>query len=106
ICTSLAASMSAVLLSAGAKGKRVCLPHSRVMIHQPSGGMQGQVSDMEITYDLFKALQKELYQILSDTTGQPMAKIEEDCNRDNWMRSEEALAYGLVDEVMGAAKKA
>jgi len=101
ICTSMAASMGAVLLSAGTKGKRVCLPHSRVMIHQPSGGMQGQVSDMEITYDLFKTLQKELYTILSDSTGQTIEQIKIDCDRDNWMRSEEAKAYGLVDQVVG-----
>lgn len=101
ICTSMAASMSAVLLAAGSKGKRVCLPHSRIMIHQPSGGMQGQVSDMEITYDLFKTLQKELYTILSNTTGQSLEQIKIDCDRDNWMRSEEAKAYGLVDQVVG-----
>lgn len=101
ICTSMAASMSAVLLSAGTKGKRVCLPHSRIMIHQPSGGMQGQVSDMEITYDLFKTLQKELYTILSNSTGQSIEQIKIDCDRDNWMRSEEAKTYGLIDQVVG-----
>ncbi len=99
ICTSMAASMGAVLLSSGAEGKRSVLPHARVMIHQPAGGMQGQVSDMEITYKLFKDLQAELYQILADNTGQPYERIEEDCDRDRWMRAEEARTYGLVDEV-------
>ena len=100
ICTGISASMAAVLLSSGTKGKRTCLPHSRVMIHQPAGGMQGQVADMEITYTLFKELQKELYTILSDNTGQPYEKIEADCDRDNWMRAPEAKEYGLVDEVL------
>lgn len=101
ICTGVAASMAAVLLSSGAKGKRTCLKHSRVMIHQPAGGMQGQLSDMEITYKLFKELQKELYNILSKNTGQPYETILEDCDRDNWMMAEEARSYGLVDEVLG-----
>lgn len=100
ICTSLAASMGAVLLTAGTKGKRACLKHSRVMIHQPLGGMQGQVSDMEITYKLIKSMQKELYEILSHHTGQPYDKISEDCDRDNWMIAPEAMEYGLVDEVL------
>ena len=100
ICTSMAASMGAVLLSAGTKGKRTALPHSRVMIHQPAGGMQGQVSDMEITYDLFKAMQRELYEILSRHTEQPFEKITADCDRDHWMTAAEAQAYGLVDEVL------
>ncbi len=100
ICTGLAASMGAVLLAAGAKGKRTALPHSRVMIHQPLGGMQGQVSDMEISYQLIKQMQKELYDILSSHTGQTYKKIEKDCDRDNWMKAEEAKAYGLVDEVL------
>jgi len=100
ICTGLAASMGAVLLAAGAKGKRTALPHSRVMIHQPLGGMQGQVSDMEISYQLIKQMQKELYDILSNHTGQSYKKIEKDCDRDNWMKAEEAKAYGLVDEVL------
>lgn len=100
ICTGLAASMGAVLLAAGQKGKRTCLPHGRVMIHQPLGGMQGQVTDMEISYNLIKQLQKELYDILANHTGQPYEKIAEDCERDNWMRSEEAKEYGLVDEVL------
>lgn len=100
ICTGLAASMGAVLLCAGAEGKRSCLPHSRVMIHQPLGGMQGQVTDMEISYKLIKQLQKELYDILAKHTGQTYDKIEEDCERDNWMTAVEAKEYGLVDEVL------
>ncbi len=104
ICTGMAASMGAVLLCTGTKGKRTCLPHSRVMIHQPLGGMRGQVSDMEISYKLIKQLQKELYDILANHTGQSYETIEADCDRDNWMKSEEAKEYGLVDEVL--ARKA
>lgn len=100
ICTGIAASMSAVLLAAGAKGKRTCLKHSRVMIHQPSGGMQGQLSDIEIRYKLIKEMQKELYTILTAHTEQPYHKIAKDCDRDNWMKAAEAKAYGLVDEVL------
>jgi len=100
ICTGLAASMGAVLLAAGTKGKRTCLPHARVMIHQPSGGMQGQFSDMEIYFELTKEMKQNLYTILSRHTGQNLEKIEEDCDRDNWMTSAEAKAYGLVDEVL------
>ncbi|MCC7505255.1 MAG: ATP-dependent Clp protease proteolytic subunit [Saprospiraceae bacterium] len=100
ICTGLAASMGAVLLAAGVKGKRSCLYHSHVMIHQPMGGAQGQVSDIEITYKLIKKMQKSLYDILAYHTGQPYEKIEEDCDRDNWMSGDEAKAYGLVDEVL------
>ncbi|MEO1437776.1 MAG: ATP-dependent Clp protease proteolytic subunit [Bacteroidota bacterium] len=100
ICTGLAASMGAVLLTAGAKGKRSCLPHARVMIHQPLGGMQGQVSDMEISYQLTKKLQEELYNILAKHTGQTYDKIYEDCDRDNWMVATDAKDYGLVDEVL------
>ncbi len=108
ICTGMAASMGAVLLAAGAKGKRTCLYHSQVMIHQPLGGMQGQVSDMEIYYNLVKKQQKELYDILSFHTGQPYDKIEQDCDRDNWMSANEAKEYGLIDEVLerNPAKKA
>ncbi len=101
ICTCLSASMAAVLLSAGAPGKRSALPHSRIMIHQPSGGMQGQLSDMEISYRLVKDLQKQLYSILSERTGKPYATIEEDCDRDYWMTAEEARDYGVLDEVVG-----
>lgn len=100
ICTGLAASMGAVLLAAGTKGKRTGLYHSRVMIHQPMGGAQGQVSDIEISYRLIKQMQKELYDILSYHTGQEYSKIEEDCDRDNWMMAHEAKEYGLLDEVL------
>lgn len=100
ICVGLAASMGAVLLSAGSKGKRTCLYHSRVMIHQPLGGMQGQVTEMEIYYKLIKEQQKALYDILAFHTGQPYEKIQQDCERDNWMKAEEAKAYGLIDEVL------
>ena len=100
ICTGLAASMGAVLLAAGAKGKRTGLFHSRVMIHQPMGGMQGQVSDMEISYRLIKDMQKELYDILSYHTGQDYDTIAKDCDRDNWMKAAEAKDYGLIDEVL------
>ncbi len=104
ICTGLAASMGAVLLTAGTEGKRTCLPHSRVMIHQPLGGMQGQVSNMEIEYNLIKHMQKQLYTILADTTGQPYDKIAEDCDRDNWMTATEAKEYGLIDEILTRKK--
>jgi ATP-dependent Clp protease, protease subunit len=100
ICTGMAASMGAVLLCAGTTGKRTALPHSRVMIHQPSGGMQGQFSDMEISYNLIKKLKNELYEIMAHHTGKTMEEIEKDSNRDNWMTSGEAKAYGLVDEVL------
>ncbi len=100
ICTGMAASMAAILLAAGAKGKRSALPHTRVMIHQPLGGVQGQASDIEITAREILRLKDELYQILSKHTGQPKDKIEADADRDYWMRADEALAYGMVDEVL------
>ncbi len=100
ICTGLAASMGAVLLCAGTTGKRTALPHARVMIHQPSGGMQGQFSDMEISYRLIKDLRKELYEIMAQHTGQSFESIEKDSDRDNWMTADDAKAYGLVDEVL------
>ena len=106
ICTSLAASMGAVLLCAGKTGKRSCLPHSRVMIHQPSGGMQGQFSDMEISYNLIKDMKMELYEIMAEHTGKTVEQIEKDCDRDYWMKAEEAKAYGLVDEVLSRKKTA
>jgi ATP-dependent Clp protease protease subunit len=100
ICTGLAASMGAVLLCAGNKGKRTCLPHSRVMIHQPSGGMQGQFTDMEISYKLIKQLRNELYEIMARHTGKTFEDIEKDSDRDNWMTATDAKEYGLVDEVL------
>lgn len=103
ICTGLAASMGAVLLAAGKTGKRTCLKHSRVMIHQPSGGMQGQFSDMEISYKLIKQLKDELYEILASHTGKDIDTINKDSDRDNWMTAHEAKAYGLVDEVLDRA---
>ena len=99
ICTGLAASMGAVLLSGGAKGKRSALPHSRIMIHQPLGGMQGQARDMEISYQQIKALAQDLYNILAKHTGKSLKTIENDSDRDFWMRSEAAKAYGIIDEV-------
>lgn len=106
ICTSLAASMGAVLLSAGHEGKRSILPHARVMIHQPSGGMQGQFSDMEINYRLISKLRKELYEIMAKHTGKTFEEIEKDSDRDNWMTAEEAKDYGLVDEVLSRKRDA
>jgi len=100
ICTGLAASMGAVLLAAGESGKRSILPHARVMIHQPMGGMQGQVSDMEINYNLIKNLQKNLYNILAHHSGQEYETIEKDSDRDNWMSATAAKEYGMVDEVL------
>jgi len=100
ICTGLAASMGSVLLAAGTKGKRTCLKHSRVMIHQPSGGMQGQFSDMEITYNLIKEMRHELYTILAECSGQTFEQIEKDSDRDKWMTADDAKEYGLVDEVL------
>jgi ATP-dependent Clp protease protease subunit len=96
--------MGAVLLAAGTKGKRTCLPHSRVMIHQPSGGMQGQFSDMEISYMLIKSMRQELYDILAKHTGKTFEDIEKDSDRDNWMTAQEAKDYGLVDEVLTRGK--
>ena len=105
ICTGIAASMAAVLLCAGAKGKRSALPHSRVMIHQPMGGMQGQASDMEINYKQIMLLRDELYQIISDHSGQSFEKIMKDSDRDYWMTSAEALEYGMIDQVLRREKK-
>lgn len=100
VCTSLAASMGAVLLCGGAKGKRAALPHARVMIHQPSGGAQGQSSDIEITAKQIVLLRKELYDIISHHSGQPFDKVEKDSDRDYWMKAPEARDYGLIDEVL------
>ncbi|MBQ5388505.1 MAG: ATP-dependent Clp endopeptidase proteolytic subunit ClpP [Paludibacteraceae bacterium] len=99
ICTGMAASMGAVLLVAGEKGMRAALPHSRVMIHQPLGGIQGQASDIEITAREILKLKDELYQIISDHSGQMMEKIRQDADRDYWMTAEEALQYGMIDKV-------
>jgi ATP-dependent Clp protease protease subunit len=96
--------MGAVLLAGGAAGKRSALPHDRVMIHQPSGGAQGQSVDMEITVREIVKLRQELYEILANHTGQTVEQIENDSNRDNWMRAEEAKAYGLIDDVLRREK--
>jgi ATP-dependent Clp protease protease subunit len=101
ICTGMAASMAAVLMAAGAAGKRTALPHSRVMIHQPLGGAQGQASDIEITYKEISKLKKELYDILSHHSGQSFEQIEKDSDRDHWMTAQEAKEYGMIDEVLG-----
>lgn len=105
ICTGMAASMGAVLLCAGVKGKRFALPHSRVMIHQPLGGARGQASDIEIAAKEILKVKKELYTILSEHTGQPYKTIEADGDRDFWMTSEEALKYGMIDEILNGKKK-
>lgn len=99
ICTGMAASMGAVLLVAGEKGMRAALPHSRVMIHQPMGGIQGQASDIEITAKEILKLKDELYQIISDHSGQTMDKIRRDADRDYWMTAAEAQDYGMIDKV-------
>lgn len=99
ICTGMAASMGAVLLVAGEKGMRSALPHSRVMIHQPLGGIQGQASDIEITAREILKLKTELYQIISDHSGQSMERIRQDADRDYWMTAAEALEYGMIDRI-------
>ena len=100
ICTGMAASMAAVLLVAGKEGKRSALPHSRIMIHQPMGGAQGQASDIEITAREIQKLKKELYTIISNHSHQPFDKVWEDSDRDYWMTAQEAKEYGMVDEVL------
>ena len=100
ICTGMAASMAAVLLVAGKEGKRSALPHSRIMIHQPMGGAQGQASDIEITAREIQKVKKELYEIIAMHTKQPYDKVWADSDRDYWMTAEEAKAYGMVDEVL------
>lgn len=104
ICTGMAASMAAVLLVAGEKGKRFALKHSRVMIHQPMGGAQGQASDIEITAREIQKLKKELYTIISDHSGQPFDKVERDSDRDYWMTAYEAKDYGMIDDVLVRVK--
>lgn len=105
ICTGMAASMGAVLLCAGEKGKRSALPHSRVMIHQPMGGAQGQASDIEITAREITTLKKELYNIIAKHSGQTYDKVYEDSDRDYWMKAEKALEYGMIDEILTRDKK-
>jgi ATP-dependent Clp protease, protease subunit len=100
ICTGMAASMGAVLLCAGAAGKRTGLPHSRVMIHQPLGGARGQASDIAIVNAEIQKLKRELYEIISRHAGQPIERVEKDADRDHWMIAEEAKQYGLIDEVL------
>ena len=104
ICAGMAASMAAVLLSAGSQGKRSALPHSRIMIHQPLGGVQGQASDIEITAREILKLKDELYDILSRHSGQSVERIVADADRDYWMKAEEAKLYGLIDEVVATRK--
>ncbi len=101
ICIGVAASMACVLLGAGTKGKRAALKHSRIMMHQPSGAIGGQASDIEITVAEIKKLKGELYEVISNHSGQPVERIEKDFDRDHWMTAAEAKEYGLVDEVLG-----
>lgn len=100
ICIGMAASMGAILLTAGSKGKRAALKHARVMMHQPSGGIGGQASDIEITVNEIRKLKTELYDIVNYHSNQPLAKIEADFDRDHWLTATEAKEYGLVDEVL------
>lgn len=104
ICTGIAASMASILLCAGTKGKRTGLKHSRVMIHQPMGGVQGQVSEIEITFKEIKKIKDELWNIISVHSGQELKKIEKDGDRDYWMSAEEAKKYGMIDEVLVRSK--
>lgn len=104
ICTGMAASMAAVLLVAGEKDKRFALQHSRVMIHQPMGGAQGQASDIEITAREIQKLKKELYTIIANHSGNDFAKVEKDSDRDYWMTSAEAMEYGMIDKVLTRTK--
>ncbi|HEX2395936.1 MAG TPA: ATP-dependent Clp endopeptidase proteolytic subunit ClpP [Bacteroidales bacterium] len=105
ICTGMAASMGAVLLCAGTKGKRTALRHSRIMIHQPMGGAQGQATDIEITAREILKLRSELYAIIADHSGNSLEKVEKDSDRDYWMTSKEALDYGMIDEILERTKK-
>ncbi|MCI6318462.1 MAG: ATP-dependent Clp protease proteolytic subunit [Rikenellaceae bacterium] len=104
ICTGLAASMASVLLCAGEKGKRSALPHSRVLIHQPLGGAQGQASDILIAAREIEKTRTELYKIISEHSGQPVEKIAADGDRDYWMSAEEAKSYGMIDEILSRKK--
>lgn len=105
ICTGMAASMAAVLMCAGQKGKRSALKHSRIMIHQPVGGAQGQAADIEITTREILKLRNELYSIIAKHTGKDIKQVEKDSDRDYWMTANEALEYGMVDEVLNREKK-
>ncbi len=105
ICTGMAASMGAVLLTAGKKGKRSALKHSRIMIHQPMGGAEGQASDIEITVREIVKLKKELYEIIALHSGNPVEKVEKDSDRDYWMTSQEAKDYGMIDEILQKTQK-
>ena len=105
ICTGMAASMGAVLLTAGTKGKRSALKHSRIMIHQPMGGAEGQASDIEIVVKEILKIKKELYEVIAMHTGQPLEKVEKDADRDHWMTATEAKEYGMIDEVLSKNKK-
>jgi len=105
ICTGMAASMGAVLLCAGQKGKRSALPHARVMIHQPMGGVQGQASDIEITAREILILKEELYQIIAKHSEQTYEKVYEDGDRDYWLKADRALEYGMIDEILTRDKK-
>ena len=102
ICVGMAASMAAVLLASGAKGKRMCLPNSMVLIHQPSSGVEGQQTDIQIVAEETKYIREHLNQILADATGQPIEKINADTERDNYLRAQQALEYGLVDRVISS----
>jgi ATP-dependent Clp protease, protease subunit len=104
ICTGMAASMAAVLMCAGAKGRRAALPHARIMIHQPMGGAEGQASDIEITAREIQKLKKELYDIIASHSGQSYEKVWADSDRDHWMTADEAKEYGMVDEVLTRKK--
>ena len=105
ICTGIAASMAAILLTAGHKGRRTSLPHSRVMIHQPMGGAEGTAADIEITAREIVKLKRELYEIIAKHTGKEVEQIEKDADRDYWMTSQEALSYGMIDEILTNANK-
>jgi ATP-dependent Clp protease, protease subunit len=104
ICTGMAASMGAVLMCAGEKGKRTALPHSRIMIHQPLGGAEGQASDIEITAREILKLKKELYEIIAKHSGQEYERVEKDSDRDYWMKASEAKEYGMIDEILVRGK--